>query len=251
MIEAEPPGPASASVILMHGLGADAGDLYPLPPAFGLPAEMHVRYVFPSAPRMPVTINMGMLMPAWYDIRSIGPAGQDEPGIRRAAAWIDELIAREVARGVPASRIVLAGFSQGGAMALFTALRYPQALAGVICMSGYLLLADTLAQEAAAANRSVPIFVAHGTVDPMVDIGLGRRSRDLLVEAGYAVDWHEYPMAHQICGEELTDIGRWLTGLLAPAAGGGGGHSPLRLRQVDVGGSQPWTRKEIYGDDDR
>ena len=215
VIEAEPPGLASASVILMHGLGADAGDLYPLPPAFGLPADMHVRYVFPSAPQMPVTINMGMMMPAWYDIRSLAPNGQDEPGIRRAAGWIDELIDREVARGVPASRIVLAGFSQGGAMALFTGLRYPEALAGVICMSGYLLLADSLAAEAAAASRRVPIFVAHGVVDPMVDIGLGRRSRDRLVEAGYAVDWHEYPMAHQICGEELTDIGRWLTGVLA------------------------------------
>ena len=215
MLEAEPPGPATGSVILMHGLGADAGDLQPLPPAFGLPAGMHVRYVFPSAPQMPVTINMGMLMPAWYDIRSIGPGGQDEPGIRRAGAWIDELIAR----GVPASRIVLAGFSQGGAMALFTGLRYPEALAGVVCMSAYLPLSDTLGEEAAAANRSVPIFVAHGTVDPVVDIGLGRRSRDLLAEAGYPVDWHEYPMAHQICGEELTDIGRWLTGLLAPAKG--------------------------------
>ena len=219
MLEAEPPGPASASVFLMHGLGADAGDLYPLPPVLGLPPDLHVRYVFPSAPRMPVAINMGMVMPAWYDIRSIGPEGQDETGIRRAAGWIDELIAREVARGVPASRIVLGGFSQGGAMALFTGLRHPEALAGIICMSGYLLLSETLEQEAAAANRNVPIFVAHGTVDPMVDIGLGRRSRDLLVEAGYAVEWREYPMAHQICGEELTDIGRWLAGLLAPAPG--------------------------------
>ena len=173
MIEAEPPGPAMASVILMHGLGADAGDLQPLPPAFGLPAGLHVRYVFPSAPRMPVTINMGMLMPAWYDIRSIGPGGQDEPGIRRAGAWLDELIAREVARGVPVSRIVLAGFSQGGAMALFTGLRHPQALAGLVCMSGYLLLSETLDQEAAAANRTVPIFLAHGTADPMV----GHRAR--------------------------------------------------------------------------
>ena len=219
-IETEPSGAPSAAVILMHGLGADAGDLSPLPPVLGLPPDLHVRYVFPSAPRMPVSINMGMVMPAWYDIRSFGPRGQDEPSIRRAGGWIDELIEREVARGIPAGRIVLGGFSQGGAMALFTGLRHRQALAGVICMSAYLVLPDTLDAEAAGANRGVPIFAAHGTVDATVDIALGRRSRDRLVAAGYAVDWREYPMAHQICGEELADIGRWLTGLLAPGGGG-------------------------------
>ncbi len=220
VIEAEPSGPASASVILMHGLGADAHDLYPLPPVLGLPPDLHVRYVFPGAPRMPVTLNMGMTMPAWYDIRYIGPGGEDGASVRRAAAWIDELIAREVDRGVPAGRVVLGGFSQGGAMSLFTGLRYREALAGVICMSGYLLLPESLATEASAANRSVPIFLAHGTADPMVGIERGRASRDRLVEAGYAVDWREYPMEHQICGEELRDIGRWLAGVLAPAAAG-------------------------------
>lgn len=219
VIEAEPPGPAAASVILMHGLGADAHDLYPLPPALGLPSDLHVRYVFPGAPRMPVTLNMGMTMPAWYDIRYIGPGGEDDASVRRAAAWIDELIAREVDRGVPAGRVVLGGFSQGGAMSLFTGLRYREALAGVVCMSGYLLLSDTLAAEASAANRSVPIFLAHGTADPMVGIERGRESRDRLVEAGYAVDWREYPMEHQICSEELSDIGRWLTAVLSPPAG--------------------------------
>ena len=217
VIEAEPSGPAAASVILLHGLGADGHDLYPLPPALGLPADLRVRYVFPSAPRLPVTINMGLLMPAWYDIRSIGPESQDEAGIRRAAGWIDELIAREVDRGVPAGRIVLGGFSQGGAMSLFTGVRCRESLAGVLCMSGYLPLADTLDAEAAAASRAVPIFVAHGTADPTVAIGLGRGSRDLLAGAGYAVEWREYPMGHQICGEELADIGRWLTGVLAGA----------------------------------
>lgn len=217
VIEAEPPGPATASVILMHGLGADAGDLYPLPPALGLPSDLHVRYVFPGAPRMPVTINMGMVMPAWFDILGIGSGVQDEAGIRRASAWIEELIAREVERGVPAGRIVLGGFSQGGALALHTGLRYPAALAGVICMSAYLPLAETLDAEASAANRNVPIFVAHGTADSMVAIDLGRRSRDRLVQAGYAVEWREYPMAHEICGEELRDIGRWLTGALSGA----------------------------------
>lgn len=218
VIEAEPPGPATASVILLHGLGADGHDLYPLPPALGLPADLRVRYVFPSAPRLPVTINMGMVMPAWYDIRSLGSDGQDEAGVRRAAGWIDELIAREVDRGVPAGRIVLGGFSQGGAMSLFTGLRYREALAGVVCMSAYLPLADTLAAEASAANRDVPIFAAHGAADPTVGIDLGRRSRDLLTVAGYAVEWREYPMGHQICGEELRDIGAWLTQVLAGAA---------------------------------
>ena len=219
VIEAEPSSPATASVILLHGLGADAHDLYPLPPALGLPPDLQVRYVFPSAPRLPVTINMGMIMPAWYDIRAIGPGGQDAAGIRRAAGWIDELIAREADRGVPPGRIVLGGFSQGGAMSLFTGVRCREALAGVICMSGYLPLADTLAAEAAAASRTVPIFAAHGTADPTVGIELGRGSRDLLTAAGYAVEWREYPMGHQICGEELAEIGRWLTGVLAPAAG--------------------------------
>ena len=219
VIEAEPSGPATAAVILMHGLGADAHDLYPLPPALGLPSDLHVRYVFPGAPRMPVTINMGMVMPAWFDIRAIGPGTQDEAGIRRAATWIDELIAREVERGVPPGRIVLGGFSQGGALALFTGLRYPEALAGVICMSAYLPLAETLDAEASAANRGVPIFGAHGTADPLVGVELGRRSRDRLLEAGYTVDWREYPMEHQICSEELSDIGRWLAGVLSPPAG--------------------------------
>ena len=215
VIEAEPPAPAAASVILLHGLGADARDLYPLPPAIGLPPGLHVRYVFPGAPHLPVTINMGMVMPAWFDIRSIGPEGQDETGIRRAAGWIDELIAREVERGVPAGRVVLGGFSQGGAMSLFTGLRYREALAGVICMSAYLPLAETLDAEASAANRGVPIFMAHGTADATVDIGFGRRSRDHLAGAGYTVEWRDYPMAHEICGEELSDIGRWLSGVLS------------------------------------
>lgn len=218
VIEAEPPGPAAASVILLHGLGADAGDLYPLPPTLGLPPGLHVRYVFPGAPRMPVTLNMGMTMPAWYDIRHIGAGGQDEVGIRRAAGWIDELIGREASRGVPAGRVVLGGFSQGGAMSLFTGLRYREALAGIICMSAYLPLAETLDAEASAANRGVPIFAAHGTADPLVGIELGRASRDRLLEGGYAVDWREYPMEHQICSEELRDIGRWLSGVLSPAA---------------------------------
>ena len=198
----------------MHGLGADARDFYGIPPELGLPAELHVRYVFPNAPRMPVTINQGLLMRAWYDVAGFGVRDQDESGIRRSAEWIDELIGREAARGVPANRIVLGGFSQGGAMALFAGLRYPEALAGVMCLSGYLLLPDALDAEASDANRSVSIFQAHGTADPMVPLALGQGTREGLEQAGYEVDYHEYPMPHSVCHDEVRDIGDWLAGVL-------------------------------------
>lgn len=194
----------------MHGLGADARDFYGIPPEIGLPADLRVRFVFPNAPRMPVTINQGLMMPAWYDVAGFGARDQDEAGIRRAAAWIDELIAREGERGVPARRVVLGGFSQGGAMALFAGLRYPEALAGVMCLSGYLLLPDALEAEASDANRAVSIFQAHGASDPMVPLALGHATRDGLERAGYEVDYHEYPMPHTVCPEEVRDIGDWL-----------------------------------------
>lgn len=197
----------------MHGLGADANDFYGIPAELGLPAELHVRYVFPNAPRMPVTINQGLIMRAWYDVAGFEARDQDERGIRRAAEGIDELIAREVERGVPANRVVLGGFSQGGAMALFAGLRYPAALAGVMCLSGYLLLPDALEAEAPDANRSVSIFQAHGSADPMVPLALGQGTRDGLEQAGYQVDYHEYPMPHSVCYEEVRDIGNWLADL--------------------------------------
>jgi len=210
----EPAGPADASVIWMHGLGADANDFYGIPPQLGLPAELRVRYVFPNAPRIPVTINGGLIMRAWYDVYGFDARDQDERRIRQSAGWLDELVAREVERGVASRRVVLAGFSQGGAMALFAGLRHPEALAGLMCLSAYLPLPDTLAAEASAANRSVPVFQAHGTADPMVPADLGRGCRDRLVEAGCTVEYHEYPMAHQVCAEEVRDIGDWLTGVL-------------------------------------
>ena len=216
-IDIEPPGPAGASVILMHGLGADAHDFRGLPPELRLPADLQVRYVFPNAPRIPVTINMGLIMRAWYDVTGFDARGQDERRIRQSAGWIDALIAREVERGVPASRIVLGGFSQGGAMALFAGLRQPAARAGGMCLSGYLLLPDARDAEATAATRTAPIFQAHGSADPMVPPELGRRTRDRLLQAGYEVDYHEYAMAHQICYEEVRDIGGWLAGVLALA----------------------------------
>lgn len=199
----------------MHGLGADARDFHGLPAEIRLPAGLRVRYVFPNAPRIPVTINMGLIMRAWFDVTGFDARGQDERRIRQSAGWVDELIAREVERGVPASRIVLGGFSQGGAMALFVGLRQPAALAGIMCLSGYLPLAATLDAEAAAESRDVPIFQAHGSVDPMVPPELAHRTRDRLEAGGYAVDYHEYAMAHQICYEEVRDIGDWLAGVLS------------------------------------
>ena len=199
----------------MHGLGADARDFYGIPPELGLPPELNIRYVFPNAPRMPVTINQGSVMPAWYDIRGFGARDQDETGIRGSAERIRQLIAREVERGVPERRIVLAGFSQGGAMALFTGLRHPAALAGVMCLSGYLVLYETLEAEASEANRGVPIFQGHGTEDPMVPAGLAQGTRDLLTGNGYLVEYHEYPMAHTLCLQEVRDIGTWLARVLA------------------------------------
>ncbi len=214
-LEIEPDGPATASVIWMHGLGADAHDFYGIPPQLGLPENLRVRYVFPNAPQIPVTINRGLIMRAWYDVTGFDRRGEDEARIRQSTESIGQLVAREIERGVSANRIVLGGFSQGGAMALFAGLRYPEALAGIMCLSGYLLLPDTLTAEGALASRAVPIFQAHGTKDAVVPQALGLSSCETLVAAGYPVDWHEYQMAHQVCPEEVRDVGDWLTGLLA------------------------------------
>ncbi len=214
-LEQDPAEPAVASVIWMHGLGADGHDFAPIPPHLGLPPEMPVRFVFPHAPRIPVTLNMGFVMPAWYDIRDLGERGHDEAGIRKSEEQIRRLLEREVERGVPASRIVLAGFSQGGAMALFTGLRYPEKLAGLMALSAYLLLPGKLAAEASDANRGTTVFQAHGLQDPMVGIDYGRQTRDRLQQDGYPVEWCEYPMEHAVCPQEIADIGRWLRRVLA------------------------------------
>ena len=204
----------------MHGLGADGNDFASLPPQLGVSPDLAVRYVFPHAPRIPVTVNMGMPMRAWYDIVSLDARGQDETGIRRSAASIEELIARQVDRGVPSSRIVLAGFSQGAAMALFTGLRHAAPLAGILALSGYLPLHESLAAEASVANQRVEILQAHGQHDDVVPYQIGHGSAQLLRGAGYHVDWHEYPMAHQVCPEEVQEIGRWLTRVLDQEVGG-------------------------------
>jgi len=194
----------------MHGLGADANDFRPIIPQLGLSSDLAVRFVFPNAPKRPITINNGMVMRAWYDVTGFDRRDQDERGIRQSAAWIDELVAHEVDRGIAPQRIVLAGFSQGGAMTLFAGLRRPELLGGLICLSGYLPLDQEL--EPLAAKMPKPlIFQAHGTADPIVPHILGQQSHQWLLDAGYQVEWHEYPMGHEVCFEEIKHIGHWLT----------------------------------------
>lgn len=205
-----------ASVIVLHGLGADGNDFVPVAQQLDLSAAGAVRFVFPHAPVIPVTINGGYAMRAWYDILG-GDLVQreDEAGLRRSLAQLEALIEREKARGVPASRIVLAGFSQGCAMALLTGLRHAERLGGIVGMSGYLPLAASTAAERHAANRSTPIFLAHGRMDPVVPLQRALASREALEALGYPVEWHEYPMAHSVCMEEIADLNRWLAGVLA------------------------------------
>jgi phospholipase/carboxylesterase len=212
------PEQATASVIWLHGLGASGHDFEPLVPELGLPESAAVRFVFPHAPPQPVTINGGLVMPAWYDIVSPDFTRQeDAAGIRRSQQHLERLIAREQERGVPASRIVLAGFSQGGAIALHTGLRCSQRLAGILALSAYLPLADTLNSEASPANRDVPIFMAHGLYDPIVPIELAQASCEYLRQAGYDPEWHAYAMEHTVCAEEIRDIGQWLRRILVEA----------------------------------
>jgi len=206
-----------AAVIWLHGLGADGYDFEPVVPELRLPAQMRVRFVFPHAPVRPVTLNMGMPMRAWYDILQLGGGAEDAAGIRASQALVEGLVARELSRNVPARRVVLAGFSQGGAIALQTGLRHPQRLAGILALSTYLPLARTLAAERSAANRDLPVLMAHGTLDPMIPIARARESRAALEALGYAVQWQEYAMPHSVCGEEIADIAAWLVKLLAPA----------------------------------
>ncbi|MGB1580808.1 MAG: alpha/beta hydrolase [Nevskiales bacterium] len=206
---------ATHSVIWMHGLGADGNDFVPIVPELMLPPELAVRFVFPHAPQRPITLNAGMRMRAWFDIASLDRgAGEDADGIATSQAQIEALIQREKQRGVAAANIVLAGFSQGGAMSLHTGLRHSETLAGIMALSTWLPLRDSLAAEAVDANRQTPLFMAHGTFDPMVPCHFGEESRDFLKAAGYSVDWHAYPMQHQVCLEQIADIGRWLKTVL-------------------------------------
>jgi phospholipase/carboxylesterase len=207
------PDPA-ATVIWLHGLGADAHDFEPIVPELGLPDSKPVRFIFPNAPERPVTINNGMAMRAWYDILQMGGGAEDEASIRESQALVEALVTGEVNRGIPHNKIALAGFSQGGAVVLQTALRQPKPLAGVLALSTYLPLAPKLAGERHAANRQLPIFMAHGDYDNMIDMGRALLSRDALQGLGYAVDWHTYPMAHSVCPEEVADISAFLQRIL-------------------------------------
>jgi phospholipase/carboxylesterase len=218
-IEIETTASPGVSIIWMHGLGADGHDFVDIVPELRLPARPGVRFVFPHAPMRPVTINGGYVMRAWYDIRDDGGVRREDPaGVRASQKAIEALIQREKERGVPAASIVIAGFSQGGAMALHTSLRHGERLAGVMALSCSLPLADTLAAEAAPANRDVPIFLAHGTQDPMIPMARALRARETLVGLGYRVEWHEYPMPHSVCAEEVRDISTWLGVVLGAAS---------------------------------
>jgi phospholipase/carboxylesterase len=205
----EPAARATAAVIWLHGLGADGHDFVPIVEELALPADLPVRFVFPHAPVRPVAINNGMRMRAWYDIAP-DMRRQDEAGIRESARTVEGFLSREIAAGVPADRIVLAGFSQGGAITLHTGLRYGQKLAGLLALSTYLPLPEAYAAERNPARADTPILMCHGQHDPMLPLQLGAWSRDVMQQDGFVVDWREYPMAHQVCAEQIADIGAWL-----------------------------------------
>jgi phospholipase/carboxylesterase len=220
-VEIEPSATASGSVIWLHGLGADGHDFEPIVAELQLPDRVPLRFVFPHAPLRPVTLNGGMKMRAWYDIVSLDRSGpQDEPGIRDSASALVELIEQERDRGIESDRVVVAGFSQGGAIAMHTAVRFPRKLAGLMSLSSWLPLGDAFMTEVVnnvhAQSRDLPVFMAHGTFDPVLPISLGKQSRTSLESAGYAVEWHEYPMAHAVCVEEIAAIRNWLLSVFVP-----------------------------------
>lgn len=211
----EPPEVATSSVIWLHGLGADGHDFEPIVAELGDAATRTVRYVFPHAPRIPVTINAGMVMRAWYDIADTDLSNRaDEPGVRASAQILEGLVEEELGKGIESRRILLAGFSQGGAIALHTGLRYPKPLAGILALSTYLPLEQAARDERNDANRDIPIFLAHGSRDPVIPLALSDHSRRFLVSLGYRVQCHTYPMPHSVCPEEIRDIDAWLEGVV-------------------------------------
>jgi len=215
-IEVETGPNPTASMIVLHGLGADGNDFVPVAQELDLREIGSVRFVFPHAPTMPVTINGGYVMRAWYDILGTDLVRrEDERGLRQSQLLVEALIAQERARGVASTRIVLAGFSQGCALTLMTGLRCAERLAGLVGLSGYLPLADKVAAERTSVNADIPIFMAHGRMDPVIPIARALASRDALVALGHAVEWHEYPMPHSVCAEEIADLERWLKRVLA------------------------------------
>jgi len=216
-IEIETGKNPAASVIWLHGLGADGNDFAPIVPELRLP-QLAIRFVFPHAPVRPVTINGGMRMRAWYDITDGANRREDERGVRASQVLIEALIGRERERGTKAGRLVLAGFSQGGAIALHTGLRHPERIAGIMALSTYVPVGEKLSAEASTANRDVPIFMGHGSDDPIIPLVRAEQSRNLLKSLGYPVEWREYGMPHSVCPEELTDIATWLGKVHGPGA---------------------------------
>lgn len=215
MIITEVNAPATASVIWLHGLGADGYDFAGITNQLQLPATLGVRFIFPHAPVRPITINNGFAMRAWYDIYSLSNFHQeDHAGIRASEEAISQLVHQQQASGISAARIILAGFSQGGAIALHTGLRFPERLGGIMGLSTYLPLTSHFTASAHPHNRQTPIFLGHGNFDDVLPLVLGEQTRDYLQQAGYPVEWHAYPMAHQVCPPEILDISRWLTHLL-------------------------------------
>jgi phospholipase/carboxylesterase len=210
-IEINPTGRAERCIIWLHGLGADGNDFVPIVPELRIPPQLNTRFIFPNAPVMPVTINNGYEMPAWFDIYApdLG-AKVDTRGIEQSVLAINTLIQHEQAQGVPAANIMLAGFSQGALIALTTGILYPERLAGIIALSGMLPQADTLIRHASPANRDLPIFIAHGTEDNIVPLSMGRAAYTALTNAAYPVTWHDYAMPHSVCGQEIGDISNWI-----------------------------------------
>lgn len=214
-VEINPAIPAKASVIWLHGLGADGHDFASIVPELRLPKELALRFVFPHAPSRPVTINNGMKMPAWFDILGLQHgAAIDETGILQASQAVEALITREIERGIASQKIILAGFSQGGTIALQCGLSYSQPLAGILGLSTFLPFTLQLTRHFNAANKNIAIMLAHGTLDPMVPIQLGEMCREHLIRLGYKPSWHTYPMQHQVCVDEIRDIAQWLQTVL-------------------------------------
>ena len=199
------------SIIWMHGLGADCWDFVSIVKELGLAEDLPLRFIFPQAPSRPITINNGQVMPGWYDISMAELQRKpDEAGVRQSQALIEQLITREVERGIASDKIILAGFSQGGAIALQTGLRHREALGGIMALSTYLTLEDSFAAEATIANANIPILMAHGTQDPLIPLSLAMSSRAKMEARGYKIEWREYPMPHSVCMEEVEDIGAWI-----------------------------------------
>ena len=220
LLELDPPSPARSSVIWLHGLGADKHDFEGVVPELRLPDDHAIRFVFPNAPMRAVTINMGQTMRAWYDILDLDiRAGEDGDNIRESQGILQGLVDREIEKGIAADRIVVAGFSQGGAIALQTGVRYPERLAGILALSTYLPLSDALSEERSEASLQTPIFMTHGQFDPIIPIQGAIASRQILESAGYCGEWQDYPMQHQVCLEEVEHVSDWLKRVLPATEG--------------------------------